>query len=657
MSGSYTFPNANINLKDDSVKRVPDPTILPLHLPLFPIFAETGPVGVPVRGGTNALTAVFGSQMLNERSPCFNHPNAFLKRALPFQQVYVVRLADPAAVAASLVLLCTVTPGAITQYQRTASGSIILTSQGHPTPQLQSDGITPVTQPGLTLSYTVRELASNETLDTIQTVTTTSGGVTTVTYPLLALTTYVGAAGNTKGFRLFYDPNHDTNIVANTNSMIYSFQPVVQNDATNIESPVYDIYNSQTQTFSFRPGAYDASTATYYELVDVVRNNFKGLPGLPYQFHVYGANVGAIGQAALTLSPELGTINPYLLNIFTGTDHSGNPYEHLIVNNTAVSVLNSNVVLYLQGGTDGALTKEMLEEQTVQLVTGALNPQIADAFRYPFTHIYDSGYALSTKLQLMSIFALRDDVGIDFSTQDVANPANTAAQDQSTGSALRTAALLNPESTDFGTQCCRVSIYQQCGTLSDTQLYNKIVPATLDRMIKRCIFNGTDHITGEPKGRPNSEVTIFSIDSLNWTPTTPQQMQLSWNTGLNYIQYCDVATVFYPDLLSVYPIDSSLLSSAVLSDYAAIYLKHIIREQWTIIVGRDDPPKTLYKVIANAIDARAAYVFGGFISTETVVSQTAVDTALGYQLTVTTTVKGNMPNRVWKVIVPITRAS
>jgi hypothetical protein len=134
-------------------------------------------------------------------------------------------------------------------------------------------------------------------------------------------------------------------------------------------------------------------------------------------------------------------------------------------------------------------------------------------------------------------------------------------------------------------------------------------------------------------------------------------MQLNWSTGLNYIQYCDVAKIFYPDLLSVYPIDSSLLSSAVLTDYAAIYLKHIIRRQWTIIVGRDDPPKTLFQSIAKAIDATAAYAFSGAITTSTVVSQTAVDTALGYQLTVTTTVTGNMPNRVWQVIVPITQAS
>jgi len=323
---------------------------------------------------------------------------------------------------------------------------------------------------------------------------------------------------------------------------------------------------------------------------------------------------------------------------------------------SAVSVLNANVVEYLQGGSDGSLSKTMLETQTMAFLAGEINPEVGNTFRYPFTHIYDSGYALPTKQAIMSIYGLRDDVKIDFSTQDVANPANTAAQDQSTGSALRTAALLYPESTSFGTQACRASIYQQVGTLSDTQVYTNIVPANLDRMIKRCIFNGTDHVSGEPKGRPNSEVTIFNITSLNWTPASSAQMQLNWSTGLNYIQYCDVSTLFYPDLLSVYPIDTSLLSSDVFVDYT-VYLKKIIRRIWTIFVGRDDPPKSLYQDISKAIDAAASVAFNGMITTSTVVSQTAIDTALGYQLTVTTTVSGNMPNRVWKVIVPINRAA
>jgi len=673
MVSTATFPNANINLQDLETNVVPDPTILPLHIPMFMCFTDTGPVGVPTLGGTNALTTMFGPSMLNQRSPLYHHPNVFLEHALQYQQVYLVRLVDPAAFAASLVVLCTVTPGSLVQYQRTSGGALVLDTSGNPIP-IVAEGGGSESQPGVTLTFSTRPLATStvsNTVDGVTTITTVNSetirdiatttvmteGVSAVTYPLLAIQAPIGSAGNLMGFSLFYNSLFDASAVANANAMIYSFNPVTLNGSTSIASPVYDIYNEATQAFAFPANAYDPTTATYYDLVDVVTNDFNGLPGLPYNFSVYGANATAIGQAVLAVSPELGAMSPNLINILSAVDQEGNPYEHAVMGAGSVDIVNPNVVLYLQGGTDGTTTKTMLENLTTQFVSGELNPEISDVFRYPITHLYDSGYSLACKQTLPAIFGLRDDVKIEFSTQDVALPANTAPQDQSTGSALRAALLLNPESIEFGTQACRASIYQQCGLLSDSQTWNTIVPATINRLIKRCIYNGTDHVTGEPKGRPNSEVTILKIGSLNWTPSTPQQMQLSWNTGLNYIQYCDVATLFYADLLSIYPIDTSLLSSDVFVDYVAVYLKHIIRQQWTIFVGRDDPPKSLFQDIAAAIDARASYVFGNIISTSTVVSQTAVDTALGYQSTVTVSVQGSMPNRVWKVIVPITQAT
>jgi hypothetical protein len=660
MVNNPSFPNAYINLQDNSAQTVADPTVLPVHLPLFLTFADKGPVGVPQIGGANALQAIFGSSMLNERSPLFTHQSVFLKRALPFQQVMMARVVDPAATFASLVLLCTVTPAQIPQYQRNSSGGLVLTN-GQPTPVLQTDGVTPVTAAGVKLSFSTRALASGETISTVATVTSnvTVGGqqVTANTYPIAAFTADVGSAGNNAGFRLFYNTSYDTTAVANVGAMLWSFQPVVLNTLTNIESPIYDIYNSQTQTFAFMPNAYDPTTATFYPLTDVINDDYNGLPGLPYDFYVYGANVGTIGQAILTVSPELGAISPYLVNFMTAVDANGNPYEHMQVDSTAATILNANVVNYLSGGTDGSVTKEMYESLVVAYLSGVTYPQISDTFRYPLTHFYDSGFSLANKEAMIAFYGLRDDVKITWSTQDVALPANTAAQDQSTGSALRAWLLLNPESIDFGTQFCRADIYQQCGTLSDTQVYNTIVPCNLDRMLKRCAFNGSSTITAEPKGRPNSEVTIFNIASLNWTPTTDQQKQLSWNNGLNYIQYADVKTVFYPDLISVYPLDTSLLSNDCFVDYAAVYLKKIIRRQWTIYSGRTDPAKNLFTDIEGSVDSAANYVFNNRIGVDTVASQTAIDSALGYQITVTCNVTGNMPDRVWQTIVTINRAS
>lgn len=657
MSGSQVgFPNYYTNLKDNSSVTVPDTTVIPLHMPLIFTFAEKGPINTPVLGGGDTQQNTFGSGMVTERSPYFTHQSVFLKRALPFQQVMVVRVCDPAATAASLVLCVTLTPTSLIQYQRTATGALILTN-GQPTPQLQSNGTTPVTQPGYTLTYSIRELASTETLSTVQTTTSTVAGGTATTYPLMAFEAGIGASGNLAGFRLFYNQNFNTTAVANTNSMLYSFQPVSLNSTTNIQTPIYDIYNNQTQTFSFKPSAFDATTSMYYDLNDVIANNFNGIAGPPYTTYVYGENVQTIGEAILAVSPELGSISPYMINIISAVDQNNNPYEHLVVDGTGTSLLNSNVVNYLAGGSDGSLTNTTFESLVVNFLSGAANPAISDSFRYPVTHIYDSGFSLANKEAMMAIYSLRDDVKITFSTQDASLAANTAAMDQSTGSALRAMLLLTPESIDFGTQFCRADIYQQCGLLSDTNIWNNIVPASLDRMIKRCRFNGSTTVIAEPKGRPNSEVSIFKVNSINWTPATDAQKSLSWNTGLNYIQFCDTNTLFYPDLISVYPLENSLLSNDCFVDYVAVYTKAIVRNAWTIYVGTDTPATQLYKSISDSIDGAIRYAFNGIIQTNTVVSQTAVDTALGYQLTVTVNVSGSMPNRVWQIIVPINRQS
>ena len=684
MSGRNTFANAYINIKDNSVVQVPDPTIIPLHVPLFIGFAETGPIGEPIFGGTNTLQSVFGTQFLEERSPYFNHPSPFLKRTIKYQQAYYIRIADPAATAASVVLLATVTHGyPVPQYVREPNGSLHLVG-GVPVPA------SPATAPGVLISWSTRQLAAGETISTVAATTgTDSSGRTTNTYPIAAFTTWVGVTGNNYGFRLFSNyASSNQNAVNNIASLLYSFQPVILSPGLNIETPIYDNYNQKTEWFSFKNGAYDSTTATFYDLADTVRTNYSGLNTLPYQFYVYPATdaggnpigANAIGQAIIAASPELSDHNPYQVDIISGNDTNNNPYIHATVSAGSEVLLNSNSVIYLAGGSDGSLTKSTLETQTIAVLTGALNPLLADSFRYPFTHFYDSGYALDIKIGggtnlgnngLMSIWTTnstlspgigRDDVAIDFSTQDVALPANTEEIDSNVGSAILTAVTAFPESTLFGTAACRASIYQQCGTLSDTQLYTKIVPATIDRLIKRCIYNGTDHVTGEPTGRPNSEVTIFNISSLNWTPTTDQQKQADYNAGRNYIQYADSKTLFYPSLLSVYEIDglaggNSLLTSSILVDYAGVYLKHIVRRQWTKIVGRTDPPTTLFGTISRAIDAAAAYAFGNYLKTATSVSQTAVDSALGYQQTVTVNVYGNFPTRVWQVIIPINRAN
>ena len=655
MAKQNTFPHVDINIRDVPVPQPVIQTPLPLHVPVFFIYAAQGPLGIPVLGTYSQHAVTFGDYTFDERGPFHQHPTVFAKRACQYQQVYLVRLADTTATTGSLGLFCTVTPTALVQYQRDVYGNYVVDSSNNPVPMLLADGITIKTEPGMSLDWSVRQLADGETFDTLQEVTTLVGGVDVVTFPVFAVSAVSpGSAINNVGYRMYYSTDFDQNVVDNIDAMTYQFEPVQKDSTTAIVSPIYDIYNDSTNAVALKANAYNVDTAQYLDLAEIVQQQYT--TGLPYELFVYTDYVAAIGSAVLSVSPELDGTSPYRINIMTAVDDAQHPYSHVVVTKASASILNPNVVLYLVGGSDGTLTKSNLEDLTIAYVAGDVYPMLNNPYRYPITHMYDSGYSLPNKLNLLKIWNIRDDIKIDFSTQDVANRANTAAEDQSTGSALRSAILLHPESLVFGTEAIRASVYQQCSTLTDTQTYRNIVPATIDRMIKRCMYNGVDYVTDTPKGRPNSEVSILSATNINWSPTTTDQKQLSWDTGLNYIDYCDIDTLFYADLRSIYPIDTSLLSDDVFVDML-VYLKHIARNIWTFYAGRSDRAAVLFPRIEDDIDKRCSYAFNGGVKTSTKVYQTDIDSALGYQSTVEITVYGTMPNRVWKVIVPVTRTA
>jgi hypothetical protein len=171
-------------------------------------------------------------------------------------------------------------------------------------------------------------------------------------------------------------------------------------------------------------------------------------------------------------------------------------------------------------------------------------------------------------------------------------------------------------------------------------------------MIKRCAYYSGIYVKGTPKGRPNSEVTVFK--KMSWTIASVTQKQLNWDTALNTVSYADTSTLFYPDLRSVYSDQTSLLSDSVFVDYL-IMIKHIARNRWTYYAGRNDNPTTLFSTISKDIDSQCATVFGSYITTSTTVSQTDADLKNGYSYTVTVAVQGNMPNRIWNVIIPVSR--
>lgn len=658
---TYTYPHVNIDVLDNSKGSQSTAQSSALHIPFFFTYAEKGPVGIPVECDMASGSQTFGSLTFDQTKSYWTHQSLFATTAMGYQKVYLIRVADPTATAASMVLLCTVTPTQITQYQVDVLGNRTLDSSGNPIPKTDANG-TIITQPGYTLGYSVRSLNVGETFDSVEiTITGTTQNPTSKTYPILGVVaTSVGSAVNRQGFSFYASPAVSQTSESNVLSALYRFAPItLAADASGVTSSVIDVFTSNYNDVSLKSSAVDPTTGQDLSLNGILSNNYTQTDGtqlLDYQIHVYSSNVSTIGADILAASPELSEYmtDPFQVNILSALDANGNPYQHAQVTTASANVVSPQVVLYNQGGTDGPMNTAAFESLVVAFVQGTNTVEFQDNLRYPFSHFYDSGFALTSKYALMNMFDLRDDVKIDFSTQDMSLAINTQAQDQSSGAAILARVRTYPESTLYGTPTTRAEIHQQCGQLSVVNPYIPWVPTTLDRLIKRCSYYSGDHVTGSPKGRPNSEVTIFR--KLSWSASTPTQKELNWETALNTISYADRSTLFRADIRSVYPDATSLLSDGVFSDFI-VFVKHIAREKWTIYTGREDPITSLFSLIANDIDTELNYVFGSAITCKTTVYQTDADKQAGYSCTINISMQGTMPNRIWNVLVPVSRAA
>lgn len=663
MAKFLTFPHYVINVKDESLTTPLAVEELALHRPIFFAFAERGPAGVPKYGSYEELVSLFGEGTFDVFSKYYKHPTLFAEKCLQNNKVFFVRLASSSAKYSTLVLQCSVYKKQLIQYQRDAAGLYVKDTSNNLIPVDDGAG-NALKEIGTVIKWSTREvdLATENPKALVQSTSTvvdpdTGSSVTVTTYPVAVFaTTSPGAWGNVTGFKIYWNADSDASVAEAMNSLIFTISMVTTNWGDDTSSLIRNRYLDAETEFTFAKDTVDKTTMRRYNINEVINTEYNQ-EDLNFNLYVYPENVEAIGTScitdeSLTLFPEL--TSPYMVNLFTGASLDQRPYGHIVIDTTSTDsiVFNKNIIHYMLGGDDGGVEDDDLESLTREWLTGNVFVDIADKPRYPITHLYDSGYEAETKESLIDFLGVRDDVKIILSTQSVYNEANTKAEDQSMGSFLRSRALLHPESTIYGTQACRVTILQQCGYLNETTSYTKLVPATLDCMMKKGVWQGAIYMKGKPKGLPHSAVTV--LKDINWFPVNSDLKQLSWDNALNYMQYYDMTSVHYPDVISVYPYLTSLLSDDIFTDML-VYIKHIVRYQWAKFAGVDDPIQQLIADIKDSVGRDIYAKLGNFVRAEVNPYQTDLDLELGYSLTIEIPVYGTLPNRVWNVIVPVRR--
>ena len=656
MAKLLPYPHYVIDVDDRS--RSDDVTadeVMGLHVPMFFGRYEKGVTNKPVYcPNTNEVYRVFGKGFTDVATKYCTPETLFVETNFSHQGGFITRLMPDDSMTASVLLEAHVTSGVmVQQYSRNEYGTIIKDENGDPIPVID-DSNQPVKEAGVRVKWTARALDPNtETrVKSIKPTTTENAdGTVTTVYPVMAaISKYAGEFGSHNGFRFYYDPDQQQeDRLATNKALTFSFDPVELDYTDNTPTHIRNTWNQAFTNFMLKPKQFDNKVMQNLSYTEVLENNYvEGKSSeLPYEVYFFDEYVFDIGQLIMDVEiNDARLVDPYMVNIFSLTNMDDLPYWHVESDTSEGSIFfNKNYTIYLQNGSDGSLMdEESYQELIRQFLEMKIYPRMKDPFKFPITHLYDPGYKNKTKEALISFLGRRDDVRVEISTQDLSNDLNGESEDQSIGLYLRTRALLQVESTVKGTDCCRASIYAHCGKVYDSR-FSGWIPTTLDILEKRCKWQSSIYLKGEPKGRPHSEVTMFK--ELSWTAYDEDNKALFWDSGINYIQHYDRTGVFWPGLRTVYTSDTSVLSEWTFVD-VVVYTKHFFRKAWTYYTDVTTPVTELYSAIEKKINDFLHDAFGTRYPISVKAWRSEQDAKLGYLVRVTIYITGRNGSRVWE---------
>lgn len=659
MATSYTFPHWEINVIDNSIYTPTAVEVLPLFRPMFFMRAQKGPIGVPVWcTDSNAITDTFGDGTFDDTTKYYSRESLYLQKLCSRQGAFVVRMANADAEYSSLVLQLQVKKLKVTQYRVDTYGQFVLDANGNKIPETDATGAT-VTEDGVELKWTTRPLTltgnNPESIKTLKPSTYSTGDATYTVYPILAVKYQnVGEAGNNVGIKFFVedDGDIDVTLAQNIGSIPYTLGLVEKTYGQDTVSAVKSYLSNITENFVCKPNQVDSRYKKSVSFTEVMKKQYGSQP---IDTYLYSSNIETISKLIQSLEPSDETLtDPYMVNLCEPYNYNGVPYKHVVLNEDSDSIyLNSTRILYLEGGSDGDISDRAIEALTVQYLNDDIYPEMKDQARYPFTHIIDTGVTINTKKAFIKYLGTNDAFKVILATQDATTGRyNTLDEDLSMGSALYANALLQPESTLKGTECCRVEIYCQAGILAKGT-YHGIVPTTIDAMMKKSSCESTESFGALPQGLPGAIVDIFQ--EWNWAPYDPAVKQNAWDCGLNYFQFYDRTGIHWPAMRTVYRYDTSVLTSAFFTD-AVVLTKHAARYAWSKFAGVELKFEDLSAQATEFLKRQLGKILNTSSYTYDVVfSQSEEEAKIGYIAHCTITLTAPAQNRVWVIDIECNR--
>lgn len=676
-------------IKDESGRILPvDITQLPQHLPVFFALTEKSDE-INIVGGA-AASVLYGSKTFDSLSDYYNHQTVGLNTTLEAaNQAMIVPIKLPESKKASIRLGVEIVAATIDGMNKTRVIWHATPIDPDGAEPFMSADIKDVHRQG-SVSSGVSNLKLGALIDAGVEYYTPSAY-----FPIMDLEVEApGDYGNNLALaieaptRLSPNPT-DSSILASAKAFVYRLSLLQKNSVGSNPSIVYNRYSENTSDFVLKPDFVNKLTNVNMSFAEVITEQYQEVDNIDvppvyspfsnvavYQDNIEllasmlgadytvealddASNVKSFTIQGIYSTPEEVQENLYAINIFTGEDINGVPYPTLDFTNSRKFGgirFGRDSVIYAQGGTDGfpmllgAVDKLALLEKFDLAVRdwcdnfNDTNP-LFDSARYPFSNLWDTGFSLATKESLMKPTGQHKRIWATIATHAVADhtspvdgtgwgyrEALTGAEEVAVGMLLRSKALLIPESLEFGTPTVRIALCGRSGTMVNRQ-YRGRLPLTIELIDKVSKYFGSgDAILNPSKAfdvYPNNRVQLMK--DINITYQSSNIYNDSWDAGIMWVQNDDIKSTFFPAFRTVYPDDTSVLTSYI-TMICACYIERVCEITWRKLVGngkltddefREESDRLLAQELNGKFDNRFKIVVRTYY--------TSTDEILGYR--------------------------
>lgn len=641
---------------------------VPIHLPLIFTFSPKGDhKSAHIVAGDN-LKELYGEEALHLKGAyaTFNTPflEMFNRNA---NEVMIQRVVPDDAALATLRVYADVLQTKVPVYARNPDGSIVY-----------ENGQKKVTgeQDGLLIAWRVAEIldaaGGYKAGRQMEGQLTGPNGEKSLLYPILDLPApYLGAKPKDFGLRLWCGNEkskipEDSDMAVETGARIMGIQFVDMLEEGASPSIIRTLKGQTSVKFAFKEDAYYRPLRMDLGFEDVVMPSYRNMnpePGFiprlgPVEnIHLYRENYEAVATlASAAIKDDATTGNIHMVDLFSGLNLEGNPYNGLLVDDGehGGETFTYDHTHYLRGGSDGTMNNETYDAlvRREMKTFGDSFVNYLNLLKYPSSFLWDSGFTTDTKEAMTNYIGRMANTNVVLSTHVHAEGVNGMQEEEAMKIALSAMLRSLPESTRYGTGCMRGHLVGHSMRLNNSA-YKDPVPVaySLANMFSQYAGAGEGKFKAA-KRFSRGELAIIT-DGYDFNiPYKPFSVYVSdWETGLISIRSFDPHQYFFPALYTVYEEDRSVLNNWLIAPIIG-NLIYKSEQVWAEMSGvSDKTDNEIIKMVRDKLILATEGVYDGVVDLIMEPYFSAEDKANGNSISINIHLYGAVMKTVFKTTV------